>query len=217
MNYVKESIERVVALESCDGRYQVNLRGCEPGDDLWKQRVKQVEEYEETVCCKAYCRLTKERKVLRELSRHDAGYEGGEPDSPRLAGLLRLMDLADDMLDDSRGDSRFYVFRPETEDDVTDMCYLGDMTEPDYEFSKSGCGDGCYGAGGLNIKVGRVYVLRTRWGELGKGNRNSSDTQLNCYDAKKYLSCAKELMDGMAGYLGGAFDRKEDGDDDKAL
>lgn len=206
MNYVKESIERVVALESMDGRYKVNVRDCEQGDDRWKQRAEQVKEYEESLSAQAYYRLTKERKVLRELSRKDAGYTVVGQDAPGWAALQRFLRLVDDMLDDGRDESDFYVFRPETEDDITDMCYLGDMTEDGYAFSTNKCSEESYGAGGQNLKVGRVYVLRTRWGELGKGG---GDTQLECYDAEKYLSCAKEIMDGMAGYLDGKFDKKE--------
>lgn len=40
MNYVKETMEKVVALESMDGRYKVNVRDYEPGDDKWKQCLK---------------------------------------------------------------------------------------------------------------------------------------------------------------------------------
>lgn len=206
MNYVNESIERVVALESMDGRYKVNVRDCEVGDDRWKQCEKQVKEYEESLSAQAYCRLVKERKVLREVIWGDAGYTSTERDAPGWGALRRLLRLASDMLDDGRDESNIYVFRPETEDDVTDMCYLCDITEPDAIFSTRGCGEGSYCAGGADLKAGRVYVLRTRWGELGKGG---GDTQLECYDAEKFISCAKELMEGMAGYLDGKYDKKE--------
>jgi len=206
MNYVKESIERVTALESCDGRYRVNVRGCEPGDDRWKQCEKQVKEYEESLCAQAYYRLTKERKVLREAIWSDAGYASTERDVPGWDALHRFLRLAYDMLDDGREESNIYVFRPETEDDVTDMRYLGDMTEDGYEFSTNERSEESYSVGGQNLRIGRVYVLRTRWGELGKGG---GDTQLECYDAEKFISCAKELMEGMAGYLDGKYDKKE--------
>lgn len=205
MNYVKESIERVVALESMDGRYKVNVRDYEPGDDRWQKCEKQVKEYEESLCAQAYYRL-KERKVLREVIWGDTGYKAAARDAPGWDALHWFLSLANVMLDDGRGESNIYVFRPETEDDVTDMHYLGDMTEDGYEFSTNKCGEESYFVGGQNLKVGRVYVLRTRWGELGKGG---GDTQLECYDAEKFVSCAKEMMDGMAGYLDGKFDKKE--------
>lgn len=205
MNYVKESIERVVSLESMDGRYRVNVTGCTPGDDKWKRCEEQVKEYEESLSAQAYYRLAKERRVLRETIWGDAGYKPTERDVPGWDVLHRLLSLANDMLDDGRDESRVYVFRPETAEDITDMRYLGDMTEDGYDFSTNERGEGSYLAGGADLKAGRVYVLRTRWGELGKGG----DTQLECYDAEKFISCAKELMDGMAGYLDGKYDRKE--------
>lgn len=206
MNYVKESIERVVALESCDGRYKVSVAGCESGDDKWMRCEEQVKEYERSISAQAYYRLVKERRVLREVIWGDAGYKSTERDVPGWDALRRLLRLANDMLDDGRDESRIYVFRPETAEDITDMRYLGDMTENGYEFSANERGEGSYHAGGADLKAGRVYVFRTRWGELGKGG---GDTQLECYDAEKFISCAKELMDGMAGYLDGAFDKKE--------
>ena len=206
MNYVKESIERVVALESMDGRYRVNVRDYEPGSDKWKQCAKQVEEYEESLSAQAYYRLTKERKVLREVSRQDAGYAGAGRDAPGFDALYRLLCLASSMLDDGRDESSIYVFRPETAEDITDIRYLGDMTEDGYDFSTNERGEESCFAGGADLKIGRVYVFRTRWGGLGKGG---GDTQLECYDAERFVSSAKELMDGMAGYLDGKYDRKE--------
>lgn len=207
MNYVKESIERVVALESCDGRYTVNMRGCEPGDDLWKQRVKQMGEYEETVRCKAYYCLTRERKVLRLLTLGSC-----EREAPGYDDLCRFIQLANTMLDDCRDDSSFYVFRPERSEDITDLCYLADMTDDSWKFSETECPKDGYHAGGADLRTGRVYVLRVRWGELGESN---GDTCLECYDAEKFVSCAKELMDGMAGYLDGAFGKKAEDTDKK--
>lgn len=206
MNYVKESIERVVSLESMDGRYRVNVAGCEPGDDRWMRCEKQLKEYEESLSAQAYYRLAKERKVLREVTLAGAGHKGCEPDAPGFHDLRRFLCLANDMLDDSRDESNIYVFRPETAEDITDMRYLGDMTEDGYAFSVNEIGEGSCHAGGADLKTGRVYVLRTRCGELGRGG---DSTQLECYDAEKYLSCARELMDGMAGYLDGKYDRKE--------
>lgn len=206
MNYVKESIERVVALESMDGRYKVNVRDYEPGDDKWKQCAEQVKEYEESLSAQAYYRLTKERKVLRAVTLGGAGYKGGEREAPGFDALYRLLCLANDMLDDGRDESNIYVFRPETAEDITDMRYLGDMTEPGCGFSTNKLGEGSYCVGGADLKTGRVYVFRTRWGELGK---RAGDTQLECYDAEKYISCAKELMDSLSGYFDGKFVKKE--------
>ena len=206
MNYVKESIERVVALESIDGRYKVSVRDYAIGDEKWQKCEEQVKAYDRSVSAQAYCRLTKERKVLRPVIWSDAGYTSTGRDEPGWDAMRRLLSLANEMLDDGRDESNIYVFRPETAEDITDLCYLGDMTEDGYDFSTSGRGEGSYFAGGADLRTGRVYVLRTRWGELGKGG---GDTQLECYDAEKFVSCAKELMDGMAGYLDGKFDRKE--------
>ena len=206
MNYVKESIERVVALESMDGRYKVNVRDYEPGDEKWRKCEEQVREYDRSLSAQAYHRLTKERKVLRQVIWSDAGYTSIGRDEPGWDAMRRLLSLTDSMLDNGRDESGFYVFRPETAEDITDLCYLGDMTEDGYDFSTNKYGEGSYFAGGADLRAGRVYVLRTRWGELGKGG---GDTQLECYDAEKFVSCAKELMDGMAGYLDGKFDKKE--------
>lgn len=206
MNYVKESIERVVALESMDGRYKVNVRDYEPGDGKWKQCERQVREYEESLSAQAYYRLAKERKVLRLVVWSDAGYTSLGRDVPGWDALHRLLRLANVMLDDGRDESNIYVFRPETAEDITDMRYLGDMTEDGFDFSTNERGEGSCCVGGADLKTGRVYVFRTRWGELGKGG---GDTQLKCYDAEKYISCAKELMDSLSGYLDGKFDKKE--------
>ena len=205
MNYVKESIERVVALESIDGRYKVNVRDYEIGSEKWQKCEEQVREYDRSISAQAYHRL-KERGVLREVIWSDAGYTSTARDVPGWDAMRRLLSLANEMLDDGRDESNIYVFRPEKAEDITDLCYLGDMTEDGYDFSTNERGEGSYFAGGADLKTGRVYVLRTRWGELGKGG---GDTQLECYDAEKFVSCAKELMDGMAGYLDGRYDRKE--------
>ena len=207
MNYVKESIERVVALESMDGRYKVNVRDCKPGDEKWQKCEEQVREYDESLSAQAYCRLAQERKVLREVTLSGTGHKDVESEAPGFDDVRRFLVLMNDMLDDGRDESCFYVFRPEKAEDITDMRYLGDMTEDGFVFSTTGYGEGRYFAGGADIRTGRVYVLRTRWGELGKGG---GDTLLECYDAEKFVSCARVLMSGMAGYLDGKYDRKEE-------
>lgn len=165
-----------------------------------------MKEYEESLSAQAYYRLTKERKVLREVIWSAAGYTSVERDVPGWDALQRLLHLANDMLDDGRDEAGIYVFRPETAEDITDIRYLGDMTEDGYDFSTNERGEGSYHAGGADFKTGRVYVFRIRWGELGK---SGADTQLECYDAEKFLSCAKELMDSLSGFLDGKFDKKE--------
>ena len=210
MNYVKESIERVVALLSCDGRYRVNLHNQVPGSNGYEAELsaseKEIEAYEETVCCKAYYRLTRERKVLREVIWRDAGYTSSERDAPGWNDMRRLLWLVNMMFDDERDDSALYVFRPETEDDITDLCYLADKADDNRFFSAETLdGEGNPFRGGRDLKPGGKYLLRVRYGQIG--GKPCGDEHLWCMDLDAYLERAGEVVKDLVRYLDGEFDK----------
>ena len=215
MNYVEESIKRITALESCDGRYKVYLRNSVPGSDGYEAELraaqKDVESYEETVCCKAYYRLGKERKVLREVIWADAGYTSTGQDEPGWGAMRRLLWLVNMMFDDERDESAMYVFRPETEDDITDLCYLADKVDENWTFSAQTLDtEGNPFRGGRDLKPGGRYLLRVRYGSLG--GKHCGDEQMWCMDLDAYLKGAGEVVESLVKYMDGKYDKKPEED-----
>lgn len=173
MQTVNKTYEKIIQLVSDDGRYKVNVDydSFSSAQEALDSARKQVKEYERSARAVLLGDLEARKVLMRwtfETLAVPQGLSVEEADEWRAkkeqeegysAGRL-----ADDIFDDERSESTYYIFAPASDVDVRDFCTLLSM-----------CGDSlvdslggrkyCFCCGQAQLKKGSKYLV-----QLGAGS-----------------------------------------------